>query len=608
MTRIDIIMRYWLGFSVLFTSLVLQAQEKKIPDGLERRIEFAQDVFPIFERHCIECHGEETQESGLRVDQKASLLRGGDLGEPAIIKGKGADSFLVQIVAGTHDDLKMPAEGDGLSQDEVAILRTWIDQGVDWPGQAEVAKITTNHWSFQPVRKPTVPRAQKSDWAVNAIDHFILQKLREKGLAPSETAKPLDLLRRLTLVNHGLPPTPEQMEQFSEEDSYAELVEAVLDSPHFGERWAAHWLDLVRFGETTGYEVNRERPNAFHYRDYVIDAFNTDKPYDKFVKEQIAGDQFGNDVGTGFLVAGPNDLVKSSDPNLTKMQRQDELADYINATGTTFLGLTIGCARCHNHKFDAITQKDYYAMQAIFAGVRHGNRPVSPTPEHLARQSLVSSQVRKIESQLLKHVDVASASLIQIDESVVGRLGVRGFEELHPKRGTGTNTAGTGPGQKSDAGDRKRLPNISGGYYFWWDHEAHPDLGRYHLMARGNYRIWLSWGAGPKSHAVDVQYVLDHDGDLATLDDQRVIAEVNQLLFADGSTPEQEVPLWSGLYNAGVYQLNPASTLLLRRKSPGKAVTTDVVLLEPAAENDTTVPTRPALRKAVVPSFNRELI
>lgn len=607
-TRIDMIMRYWLGFSVFLTSLVLQAQEKKIPAGLERKIEFEADVFPIFKQHCIECHGEETQESGLRVDLKSSLLRGGDLGEPAIIKGKGADSFLVQIVAGTHDDLKMPADGEGLTPAEVAILRTWIDQGVDWPGQAEVAKITTEHWSFQPVKKPSVPEAQKSDWAVNAIDHFILQKLREKRLAPSEAAKPLDLLRRLTLINHGLPPTPEQMKQFSTGDSYMDLVEAILESPHFGERWAAHWLDLVRFGETTGYEVNRERPNAFHYRDYVIAAFNTDKPYDRFVKEQIAGDQFGNDVGTGFLVAGPNDLVKSSDQNLTKMQRQDELADYINATGTTFLGLTIGCARCHNHKFDAITQKDYYAMQAIFAGVGHGNRSLTPTPEHVARQTFVSSQIRKLETQLLRYVDVPSGSLIQIDESVVGRLGVRGFEELHPKRGTGANAAGTAPGQKSDAGDRKRLPNLSGGSYFWWDHEEHSDLGRYHLMARGSYRIWLSWGTGPKSHAVDAQYVLDHDGDLTTQDDQTVIAEVNQLLFADGSTPNQQVPLWSGVYNAGVYQLNPASTLLLRRKSSGKAVTTDVVLLEPAVENDSVVPALPALRKAVVPTFNRELI
>ena len=235
------------------------------------------------------------------------------------------------------------------------------------------------------------------------------------------------------------------------------------------------------------------------------------------------------------------------------MQRQDELADYINATGTTFLGLTIGCARCHNHKFDAITQRDYYAMQAVFAGVRHGNRPLSPSPDHLEREAFVDAQIRKLETELLHYVDVRQGSLIQIDESMAGQTGVRGFEELQPKRAQGKNVSGTGQGQSSDAGDSSRLPNISGGSYFWWDQQGPSDLGQYHLLARGTYRIWLSWGAGPQSHATDVQYVLDRDGDVTTREDQTLLAEVNQLNFADGSTPQQKVPLWSGVYDAGVY-------------------------------------------------------
>lgn len=595
--------------SILLLGVTLQdlvAQQAGILPVLDRKIDYASDVAPIFEKHCVDCHGVDVQESNLRVDVKASLLRGGDLGEPAILKGKGADSFLIQVVAGTHKDLKMPPEGKGLSDTEVSILRTWIDQGVEWPGQADSTKLTTDHWSFQEIVRPAEPQL-KSPWIQNAIDKYILAALQEKGIEPSESATPLELLRRLRLINHGLPPTAQQMKRFSTPGSYSELVDEILESPHFGERWASHWLDLVRFGETTGYEVNRERPNAFHYRDYVIAAFNQDKPYDVFVKEQIAGDQIGDGIGTGFLVAGPNDLVKSSDPNLTKMQRQDELADYINATGTTFLGLTIGCARCHNHKFDAITQRDYYAMQAVFAGVRHGNRPLSPSPDHLEREAFVDAQIRKLETELLHYVDVPQGSLIQIDESMAGQTGVRGFEELQTKRAQGKNVSGTGQGQSSDAGDSSRLPNISGGSYFWWDQQGPSDLGQYHLLARGTYRIWLSWGAGPQSHATDVQYVLDRDGDVTTREDQTLLAEVNQLNFADGSTPQQKVPLWSGVYDAGVHDLTPAATVILRRKSSGKAITTDVLLLEPATQGDKTSRQRPNLRSAVTAAFNREV-
>ncbi len=217
--------------------------------------------------------------------------------------------------------------------------------------------------------------------------------MKEKGLNPSPRGDRATLVRRLYLVAHGLPPTPEQAADFendSSPDAWSKLVDRVLDSPRFGERLARHWLDVARFAESNGFETNRERPNAYHYRDYVIDSFNSDKPYDQFVKEQIAGDAIGVDVGTGFLVAGPYDIVKSPDISLTLMQRQDELADMVNTTGTAFLGLTLGCARCHNHKFDPILQKDYYSMQAIFAGVQQGERPMSRT--------LTPEQKREVET------------------------------------------------------------------------------------------------------------------------------------------------------------------------------------------------------------------
>ena len=242
-------------------------------------------------------------------------------------------------------------------------------------GQAADAK---DHWAFQPVKRPAVNGPD------HPIDALVLAKLRDNGLTPSPAADRQTLIRRLYLVMHGLPPTPEEVSAFVADPdpaAFAKLIEKVLTSERYGERWASHWLDLVRFGETTGFETNRERPNAWHYRDWVIDALNSDKPYDQFVREQLAGDAIGAGVGTGFLVAGPNDIVKGQDPKLGKMQRMNELDDMINATGTTFLGLTTGCARCHDHKFDPISQKDYYSMQAVFAGVSHGDRSLPPSAE-----------------------------------------------------------------------------------------------------------------------------------------------------------------------------------------------------------------------------------
>jgi hypothetical protein len=176
-----------------------------------------------------------------------------------------------------------------------------------------------------------------------------------------------------------MPPTPQATADFlqdSRPDAYERLVEQVLASPRFGERWARHWMDVVRYADSNGFETNRERKTAYHYRDWLIAAFNADMPYDQFIREQLAGDQLGADAATGFLVGGTHDIVKSPDPDLTLMQRQDELADMVGTTGTAFLGMTIACARCHNHKFDPIPQKDYYSMQAIFAGVNHGERPL----------------------------------------------------------------------------------------------------------------------------------------------------------------------------------------------------------------------------------------
>lgn len=346
-------------------------------------VDFVRDVKPIFAAHCYSCHGPQAQESGFRIDRKASALAGGDRGEPAIVPGKSGDSLLWQFVSGADPDTQMPPDGEGepLSPAEIEVIAAWIDQGAVWPdGVDELLdeELTTDHWSFQPITDPSPP-ALDSDWPAGAIDQFLLAKLQAKGLSPSPPADRVTLIRRLYLDMHGLPPTPEGTAAFVADngsDAYAQLVDRVLASPRYGERWAQHWLDVVRYAESNGFETNVERPNAWPYRDYVIAAFNDDKPYDQFVAEQLAGDALGAPVATGFLVAGPYDQVKSPEVALTLMQRQDELADMANTTGTALLGLTIGCARCHNHKFDPILQKDYYALQAVFAGVQHGERPV----------------------------------------------------------------------------------------------------------------------------------------------------------------------------------------------------------------------------------------
>jgi hypothetical protein len=235
------------------------------------------------------------------------------------------------------------------------------------------------HWAFQPVVRPTVPAVADHRWPTSAVDHFILARLEREKLRPNREADRATLIRRLKFDLLGLPPTPEEVDAFvADRDplAYDKLVDRFLASPHHGERWARHWLDVVRFAESDGFEMNQARPNAWPYRDYVIRSLNEDKPYDRFVREQLAGDLLGADAATGFLVGGPYDKVKSPDIVLTLQQRADELHDMVGTTGSTFLGLTVGCARCHNHKFDPISQRDYYSMVAFFAGVQHGERPI----------------------------------------------------------------------------------------------------------------------------------------------------------------------------------------------------------------------------------------
>jgi len=355
------------------------------------------------------------------------------------------------------------------------------------------AADTRDHWAFQPVKRPAVHGQGQP------IDTFVLAKLHANGLTHSSPAARRTLIRRLYLVMHGLPPTPGEVAAFvadPDPDAFFKLIEKVLASERYGERWASHWLDLVRFGETTGFETNRERPNAWHYRDWVIDSLNSDKPYDRFIREQLAGDALGEGVGTGFLVAGPNDIVKGQDPKLGKMQRMNELDDMINTTGTTFLGLTTGCARCHDHKFDPISQRDYYAMQAVFAGVSHGDRTL-PTSEETKREiASIKDAISRLKIGLVEFLpDQEKAGR----ESVNIRHNLERFEPVEAKivRFTIEQSSSAEPcideleifsGEKNVALNSTGVLVSSNGDYIHPLHKlAHINDGHY-----GNSRSWIA--------------------------------------------------------------------------------------------------------------------
>ena len=378
-------------------------------------VDFSGEIQPIFARHCHKCHGDDKQKGALRLDSVAGVRKGGDSGEPLFIAGRAEESHLYRLVSSTDAEERMPPEGrDPLTAPELGLIKAWIDEGAGLPGGNVRQAVTTDHWSFQDVLKEKPP-FHEGQWGSGAIDSFILAAMADKKLSPSPRAGRQVLIRRLYLVLHGLPPSPGEADAFIKDpapDAWQRLVDRALASPRFGERWARHWLDIVRFAESNGFETNRERLNAYHYRDYVINAFNEDRPYDRFIKEQIAGDQMGADAATGFLVAGAFDIVKSQDINLTQMQRQDELADMVNTAGATFLGLTIGCARCHNHKFDPVTQKDYYSLQAVFAGVNHGDRVIGRplTKDAGVKLQALRKAVASCEAQLEQFRKIAAAN------------------------------------------------------------------------------------------------------------------------------------------------------------------------------------------------------
>ena len=367
--------------------------DKKPPPPVERKIEFVKDVQPILTASCLACHGPEKQKSSYRVDVRAVAIGGGDFGE-AIKPGDSAASPFIRYVAGLDEDLRMPAEGEPLSAEQVGILRAWIDQGAEWPDAADAKLADKNdYWAYRSLAKPAPPSAGPHEaWVENPIDAFIAAQLVAHKLAPSPPADKRTLLRRVTFDLIGLPPTPEETAAFLADEApgaYERVVDRLLASPHYGERWARHWMDVVHFAETHGNDQDRERPNAWPYRDYLIRSFNDDKPYARFVAEQLAGDVLFPDdpqgiVATGFIASGPWDESSQQsilDDTIDKqIARNLDRDDMVTTAMSTFTSATVQCARCHNHKFDPISQADYYGLQAVFSGVDRANRSYEPDP------------------------------------------------------------------------------------------------------------------------------------------------------------------------------------------------------------------------------------
>jgi cytochrome c553 len=389
---------------LLVAVLAVPAARTATTNPVADPIRFDRDVKPLLAKHCLACHGPDKQRADLRLDRKADALRGGESGK-LIVPGKPAESLLVQRVTAT-DDTRMPPTGDGLTPAEVARLKAWIEQGADWPDDGSAAANPADWWSFRPIRKPAVPPG------VHPIDALIRAKLRDLKLSPSPAADRRTLIRRLYFDLIGLPPTPAEIEAFLNDKSptaYEQLVDRLLASPHYGERWARHWLDVVHYGETHGYDKDKPRPHAWPYRDYVIRAFNTDKPYARFVQEQIAGDVlFPGTVdgieALGFLAAGPWDFIGHVELPESKIDgkvaRHLDRDDFVSNTIGTFVGLTIHCAQCHHHKFDPITQDDYYALQAVFAAIDRTERTYDADPAVAARRAELEAALRTARNRI----------------------------------------------------------------------------------------------------------------------------------------------------------------------------------------------------------------
>ncbi|NDA68467.1 MAG: DUF1549 domain-containing protein, partial [Verrucomicrobia bacterium] len=377
-------------------------------------VDYGKEIQPLLAQNCYQCHGVTQPKRGLRLDTAAFALNGGQSG-PAIKPGKSSDSLLVQVISGTHKDLtRMPYKKPPLSDAQIALVRRWIDEGARAPAnEVPGSKV---HWAFVAPKRPEVPEIRNSQFTIrNSIDAFILARLAKEKLTPSPEADRPTLIRRLSLDLLGLPPKPAEVDAFVNDtspDAYEKLVERLLASPHYGERWGRWWLDVARYSDSNGYSIDAPR-SIWRYRDWVIAALNRDLPFDQFTIEQLAGDLLPNatleqKVATGFH----RNTQINQEGGIDKEQfRLESVVDRVNTTGAAWLGLTIGCCQCHDHKFDPLLQKEYYGLFAMLNNQDEPDLPLT-TPDETKRVADIEAKVAAYITDLFKKdADVVAREL-----------------------------------------------------------------------------------------------------------------------------------------------------------------------------------------------------
>jgi mono/diheme cytochrome c family protein len=383
-------------------------------------VDYAREIQPLLAEHCLKCHGPEKQKGGLRLDVKANALKGGDSGERAIVPGHASQSHLFQLASSQKDDERMPPKGDPLNAKHLDLLRRWIEAGAEWPesgtnavkpvpSEMKVTDADREHWSFRSLSAANPPKVKDKKWVRTPVDQFIRHAQESKSISPSAPADASTLVRRIHFDLIGLPPTPEEMAQWTtrikkSRDSVRSLVDQLLASPHYGERWARHWLDVARYADSNGMEGDGDRPNAYRYRDFVIHALNDDLPYDTFVRWQFAGDEISPDkpdaiAATGFLAAGVNAALPDKLMEEEKLRnRANELDDMVSTTGQAMLGLTLACARCHDHKYDPLPTRDYYRLMSIFNSGDRAEVPLASPAEVKAHRAAMTAWQTKSDA------------------------------------------------------------------------------------------------------------------------------------------------------------------------------------------------------------------
>jgi hypothetical protein len=377
----------------------------------EPAVDYLRDVKPLLAKHCVGCHGAEKPRAGLRLDTAAAARKGGSSG-PAVVPGQPEESELLLAVRGEGVGERMPLKRTPLTDREVATLRAWIEAGAAAPETEEPSPPPAQHWAFEPPRRPELPEVKAAAWPRNPIDRYILARLEAEGHSPSPEADKATLLRRASLDAIGLPPTPEEIDAFLHDPSplaYERAVDRLLASPHYGERWGRLWLDAARYADSNGYSIDAPR-QIWKYRDWVIAALNEDMPFDRFTTEQLAGDllpgaALEQKIATGFHRNTPINQEGGID---VEQFRIDSVIDRVNTTGTVWLGLTVGCCQCHDHKYDPISQREYYELFAFFNNCDEPDLPVA-TPEEVARKQEIEDEI----TSYLKSIETDPALLKQ---------------------------------------------------------------------------------------------------------------------------------------------------------------------------------------------------